>query len=319
MAKDFAKSKCFIKTDNGYEEITYEELLRREEADPSYKGRRFLPLHGMLMEVTPEQYRDFYKARRRQKYLYERSRENRDISIDMLTAEQFSGADILVSDGRDIEEQVAYKLLLDKLHTPTLILFCAWPLHRRHKPPVFQKGRSKQMSTTYLRGQLYYADLSKGVGSEQEGYRPVLIVQNNVGNKYSPTVIVAAVTSKVGVKPKLPTHYFIEANTVGLTAPSIVLLEQLRTLDKRRLERYIGRVDSCHIREINRALAVSVGLMEEMPENLIMCLCPTCANNFYGTGSYYLRRVNTDSSEKDICTYCGQRRGFDYEIVRRGQ
>ena len=149
------------------------------------------------------------------------------------------------------------------------------------------------MNTTYLRGQLYYADLSKGVGSEQEGYRPVLIIQNDVGNKYSPTVIVAAVTSKVGVKPKLPTHYFIEANTVGLTAPSIVLLEQLRTLDKRRLERYIGR------------------------ENLIMCLCPTCANNFYGTGSYFLRRVNTDSSEKDICTYCGQRRGFDYEVVQR--
>ena len=117
MAKDFAKSKCFIKTDNGYEEITYEELLRREEADPSYKGRRFLPLHGMLMEVTPEQYRDFYKERRRQKYLYERSRENRDISIDMLTTEQFNGADILVSDGMDIEEQVAYKLLLDKLHS----------------------------------------------------------------------------------------------------------------------------------------------------------------------------------------------------------
>ena len=116
MAKDFAKSKCFIKTENGYEEITYEELLRREEADPSYKGRRFLPLHGMLMEVTPEQYSNFYKERRRQKYLYERSRENRDISIDMLTTEQFNGADILVSDGMDIEEQVAYKLLMDKLH-----------------------------------------------------------------------------------------------------------------------------------------------------------------------------------------------------------
>lgn len=116
MAKDFAKSKCFIKTDNGYEEITYAELLRREEADPSYKGRRFLPLHGMLMEVTPEQYRDFYKERRRQKYLYERSKENRDISIDMLTTEQFNGADILFSDEIDIEEQVAYKLLLDKLH-----------------------------------------------------------------------------------------------------------------------------------------------------------------------------------------------------------
>lgn len=117
MAKDFAKSKCFIMTDNGYEEITYEELLRREEADSSYKGRRFLPLHGMLMEVTPEQYRDFYKERRRQRYLYERSKENRDISIDMLTTEQFNGADILFSDEMDIEEQVAYKLLLDKLHS----------------------------------------------------------------------------------------------------------------------------------------------------------------------------------------------------------
>lgn len=117
MAKDFAKSKCFIKTDNGYEEITYAELLRREEADSSYKRRRFLPLHGMLMEVTLEQYKDFYKERRRQKYLYERSRENRDISIDMFTTEQFNGADILVSEGMDIEEQVTYKLLLDKLHS----------------------------------------------------------------------------------------------------------------------------------------------------------------------------------------------------------
>ena len=116
MAKDFAKSKCFIRTGSGYEEITYGELLRREETDPSYKSRRFLPLHGMLMEVTAEQYEDFYRDRRRQKYLYERSKENRDISIDMLTTEQFNGADILVSDGMDIEEQVTRKILLDKLH-----------------------------------------------------------------------------------------------------------------------------------------------------------------------------------------------------------
>ena len=81
--------------------------------------------------------------------------------------------------------------------------------------------------------------------------------------------------------------------------------------------RTTGYINSCHIREINRALAVSVGLMEEMPENLIMCLCPTCANNFYGTGSYFLRRISADDSEKDICTYCGQRRGFDYEVVQR--
>ena len=82
------------------------------------------------------------------------------------------------------------------------------------------------------------------------------------------------------------------------------------------MDRDIGLMDSRHIREINRALAISVGLMEEMPENLIMCLCPTCANNFFGTGSYFLRRVNT-SSEKDVCTYCGQRRGFDYEVVQK--
>lgn len=87
------------------------------------------------------------------------------------------------------------------------------------------------MNTTYLRGQLYYADLSKGVGSEQEGYRPVLIIQNDVGNKYSPTVIVAAVTSKVGVKPKLPTHYFLEAGTIGLTAPSTMLHELVERID----------------------------------------------------------------------------------------
>mgnify|MGYP002566497958 CR=1 FL=1 len=122
MARDFAKSRCFIHTDNGYEEITYEELLRREENDPSYKDRRFLPLHGMLMEVTAEQYEDFYKERRRQKYLHECSRQNGEISIDMLTTDQFNGADILASDGMDIEEQVTRKILLDKLRNSIPLL-----------------------------------------------------------------------------------------------------------------------------------------------------------------------------------------------------
>lgn len=88
------------------------------------------------------------------------------------------------------------------------------------------------MDTTYLRGDMYYVDLKPGIGSEQYGSRPVLIIQNDVGNMYSPTVIVAAVTSKVGVKPKLPTHVFLEAGTVGLKEPSIVLLEQIRTIDQ---------------------------------------------------------------------------------------
>ena len=90
------------------------------------------------------------------------------------------------------------------------------------------------MNRTYLRGDMYYADLGRGIGSEQEGYRPVLILQNNTGNKYSPTVIVAAISSKVDAKAKLPTHYLLQAEN-GLELPSLVLLEQLRTIDKKRL------------------------------------------------------------------------------------
>ena len=195
------------------------------------------------------------------------------------------------------------------------ILFCCPALHRRHLPPAFQR-EVIDMNKTYLRGDMYYADLGRGIGSEQEGYRPVLIIQNDTGNKYSPTVIVAAISSKVDAKAKLPTHYLLKAEN-GLELPSLVLLEQLRTIDKKRLETYIGRLEEKHIRRINHALAVSVGLIEEVPENLIMCLCPACANNFYGTGSYYLKRVNPAQQERDICTYCNQRPGFDYEVVRR--
>ena len=172
------------------------------------------------------------------------------------------------------------------------------------------------MNKTYLRGDMYYADLGRGIGSEQEGYRPVVIIQNNTGNKYSPTVIVAAISSKVDAKAKLPTHYLLKAQS-GLELPSLVLLEQLRTIDKKRLETYIGRLEEKHIRRIDHALAVSVGLIEEVPENLIMCLCPACANNFYGTGSYYLRKVNPAQQKRDICTYCSQRPGFEYEVLHR--
>ena len=97
------------------------------------------------------------------------------------------------------------------------------------------------MDRTYLRGDLYYANLGRGIGSEQEGYRPVVIIQNNIGNRHSPTVIIAAISSKVGIKPKLPTHYFVNAED-GLELPSIILLEQLRTVDKRRLDKYIGHL-----------------------------------------------------------------------------
>ena len=172
------------------------------------------------------------------------------------------------------------------------------------------------MQQTYYRGDVFMADLGMGVGSEQNGQRPVVIIQNDTGNHYSPTVIVAAISSKVDAKAKLPTHYLLKAGN-GLELPSLILLEQLRTIDKRRLETYIGHLGEKHIRRINHALAVSVGLIEAAPKNLMMCLCPACANNFYGTGSYYLRRVYPGRVEKDTCTYCGQRPGFDYEVIKK--
>ena len=110
------------------------------------------------------------------------------------------------------------------------------------------------------RGDIYYADLSPVVGSEQGGVRPVLIIQNDVGNKYSPTVIAAAITSRMG-KTKLPTHIDVYAARAGLARDSVVLLEQVRTLDKRRLKEKMGHLDEDIMTEIDNAIAVSLGLL----------------------------------------------------------
>ncbi len=109
------------------------------------------------------------------------------------------------------------------------------------------------------RGEVFYADLSPVVGSEQGGVRPVLIVQNDVGNKYSPTVIAAAITSK-GEKNALPTHIKLSAGECGLAKDSVVLLEQIRTLDKRRLREKAGEVGSGAMGKVDEALSVSFGL-----------------------------------------------------------
>lgn len=108
------------------------------------------------------------------------------------------------------------------------------------------------------RGELFYANLSPVVGSEQGGLRPVLIVQNDIGNKYSPTVIVAAITSKIN-KAKIPTHIELSATTYGLEKDSVVLLEQIRTLDKSRLEKKIGVLDYKTMQNVNQALLISLG------------------------------------------------------------
>ena len=119
----------------------------------------------------------------------------------------------------------------------------------------------KEVDMTIKRGELYYADLSPVVGSEQGGVRPVLVVQNDVGNKYSPTVIAAAVTSKIN-KAKLPTHIELPSNAFGLQKDSVILLEQIRTLDKRRLKERIGELSETTMSRVDNAILISLGFVK---------------------------------------------------------
>ncbi|MBB6730832.1 type II toxin-antitoxin system PemK/MazF family toxin [Cohnella zeiphila] len=111
------------------------------------------------------------------------------------------------------------------------------------------------------RGDVFYADLSPVVGSEQGGVRPVLVIQNDIGNRFSPTVIVAAITAQIQ-KAKLPTHVEIEAKTHGLDRDSVVLLEQIRTIDKQRLTDKITHLEEEMMRKVDDALQISVGLID---------------------------------------------------------
>ena len=122
-----------------------------------------------------------------------------------------------------------------------------------------QKRRVNKL--TVRRGDIYYADLSAVIGSEQGGVRPVLIVQNDVGNKYSPTVIAAAITSRTD-KSKLPTHIEVFADKYGLARDSVILLEQIRTIDKKRLKEKMGHLDDDVMNRVNDAITVSFGLGE---------------------------------------------------------
>ncbi|MGZ4031279.1 MAG: type II toxin-antitoxin system PemK/MazF family toxin [Tumebacillaceae bacterium] len=111
------------------------------------------------------------------------------------------------------------------------------------------------------RGDIYFADLSPVVGSEQGGFRPVLIIQNDIGNRFSPTVIVAAITAQIQ-KAKLPTHVEIDAKTYGLDRDSVILLEQIRTIDKQRLTDKITHLDDELMSRVNEALMISLGLID---------------------------------------------------------
>ena len=133
--------------------------------------------------------------------------------------------------------------------------------------PKEKHGKTKgEVQMNIKRGDIYYADLSPVVGSEQGGLRPVLIVQNDVGNRYSPTVIAAAITSRMG-KTRLPTHIDIYASEVGLAKDSVILLEQMRTLDKRRLREKMGHLEGSVMERVNTAISVSLGLTSDSDRN----------------------------------------------------
>lgn len=166
------------------------------------------------------------------------------------------------------------------------------------------------------RGSIFYFDLETGVGSEQNGLRPVMIVQNDKGNTYSPTVIVVPITSK----PKkfyLPTHVYI-GKQFGLPEDSMLLAEHIRTVDRKRLLGFIGIANSEFMSKVDKALEISLGLFKGNEiKSFELCLCGTCLSNFFSTKDYEIRRIDPFQSVKETCSYCQQRTGYDYSIKTR--
>jgi len=192
------------------------------------------------------------------------------------------------------------------------------------------------MNGEIFRGQVYFTDLGQRTGSEQSGMRPVIIVQNDIGNRNSPTVIVVPITSQIK-REDMPTHISLR-KSFGLDEDSIALCEHVDTIDKQRLLDYIGHISTIELRHIDRALAISVGLVEkynkpwinglrpelrsevsdkEPADEMFLCLCPTCASQFYNSPDHIIRRVNPLQVEKEYCTYCDVRKGYDYRIIHK--
>ena len=163
------------------------------------------------------------------------------------------------------------------------------------------------------RGEIYHADLNPVFGSELGGYRPVLIIQNNRGNQHSPTVIVAAITSQP--KTKLPTHVPINGIN-GLEKESFVLLEQIRTVDKRRLDDYVGRLNRDQMNRVEKALRTSMEI-KKLDKPILMCLCPVCAKPFYNSKEHFIIRADRDQTIKETCMFCNVRQGYDYLIRKK--
>ena len=158
------------------------------------------------------------------------------------------------------------------------------------------------------RGQLFLADLDPVRGSEQGGVRPVLVLQNNIGNRYARTVIVAPITGKV--VRGLPTHVVLPPRC-GLQKASTVMLEQIRTLHKARLGSRLGWVSGKWMRRVDSAVAVSLGIGEP---SRVTTLCGRCARAFRDNGGRRVVRLDPGQESTGTCAYCGSRAGFDYDV-----
>lgn len=175
-----------------------------------------------------------------------------------------------------------------------------------------------------LRGQMYFANLDPVIGSEQGGSRPVLVIQNNVGNSFSPTVIVAPITTQIK-KTRQLTHIGIPPH-FGLPQNSMAMLEQIRTIDKSRLGDYMGCLDDDVMDYIDEALGISVGLRdfsgqgdgqtEAAPDEIVLTLCGTCLRQFILSPEHIVRRIDRTQT-KEPCMYCHVRGGYDYHIIYR--
>ena len=171
---------------------------------------------------------------------------------------------------------------------------------------------------TIMRGEIYYANLNPVVGSEQGDTRPVLVVQNEMGNKHSPTIVVAPITRKLK-KKLLPTHVTVNIpKHSGMTADSLILVEQIRTIDRIRLGEYIGRIGNKVQAEIDDALAVCVGIDKshsQKAEILTLCLCPRCESDFEDSGCILIKKGW--QRVRKLCDFCEARQGLVFGIFNR--
>lgn len=169
------------------------------------------------------------------------------------------------------------------------------------------------MHTHVIRGDIFLADLDPVCGCEQGGTRPVLVVQNNIGNSRSAATIVTVIAQKH--RPSQPTHVAIY-DVPELKPDSVVMLEQIRTIDEKRLVKKLCTLDAKRMHLVDIALVASLGIRLSPRDPMLMTLCRTCAQSFRDADSFTLRQIDPCQSTKELCTVCNMHTGYDFEVTR---